>query len=195
MQKNNKKKEKIPQKDKLTPRQERFCQEYIIDLNAAGAARRAGYKNTESIYPIATTLLRNVKIQKKISELRKDEAGRLNLQKESIMQLLSDIASAKIEDITDPETGAILSPEQWPEHMKRAVNGLEADEFYGGPEGAKFPIGMKRKVKLADRLKAIELLNRMLGFNMPDKVAATTPEGEAAAPVINVYTVQPKKEE
>ena len=29
--------------DGLTPKQERFCEEYLVDLNAAAAARRAGY--------------------------------------------------------------------------------------------------------------------------------------------------------
>lgn len=28
---------------KLTPKQERFCEEYLIDLNATQAAIRAGY--------------------------------------------------------------------------------------------------------------------------------------------------------
>ena len=28
---------------KLTAKQERFCREYLVDLNASGAARRAGY--------------------------------------------------------------------------------------------------------------------------------------------------------
>ena len=27
----------------LTPKQERFCQEYLVDLNASAAARRSGY--------------------------------------------------------------------------------------------------------------------------------------------------------
>lgn len=29
--------------EKLTPKQERFCEEYLIDLNATQAAIRAGY--------------------------------------------------------------------------------------------------------------------------------------------------------
>lgn len=33
---------------KLTPKQERFVQEYLIDLNATAASGRAGYKNTDS---------------------------------------------------------------------------------------------------------------------------------------------------
>ena len=33
---------------KLTPKQERFVQEYLIDLNATAAGGRAGYKNTDS---------------------------------------------------------------------------------------------------------------------------------------------------
>lgn len=40
-------KEKAPMQKKLTPKQKRFVQEYLIDLNATQAAIRAGYaKNT-----------------------------------------------------------------------------------------------------------------------------------------------------
>jgi len=33
------------QDDELTPKQKRFCEEYLIDLNATQAAIRAGYSN------------------------------------------------------------------------------------------------------------------------------------------------------
>ena len=42
----------------LTPKQERFCQEYLVDLNAAAAARRAGYsKQTAGVIGQSKTLL------------------------------------------------------------------------------------------------------------------------------------------
>jgi len=36
-------------KNKVTPKQERFCQEYIIDLNATQAVLRAGYSEKQLI--------------------------------------------------------------------------------------------------------------------------------------------------
>lgn len=37
----------MPKQTKLTEKQKRFCEEYLIDLNATQAATRAGYKNAE----------------------------------------------------------------------------------------------------------------------------------------------------
>jgi|SRR5688572_20319690 len=178
-------------KHKLTPRQERFCQFYVIYHNAARASREAGYSAKDSNVT-GSFLLANVGIQARITELQYTTAGEFNIMKQHIVGVLMDSINAKIEDITDTETGAILPVHLWPEHMKRAISGMESDELYAGS----LPIGLKRKVKLNDRNKAIELLNKMCGFNMPDKVASTNIEGtQDIIPVIKVYPVQPKNDD
>lgn len=174
-------------KRKLTPKRERFCIEYNIDFNASGAARRAGYKD-ESAGQIGFMLLKNVDIQQRVMELREENAKKYNITKESLMQILRDIAGAKLDDILDAE-GQVLPPAEWPEHMKRVTSGLEVDEIYSGTGENRTAIGLRRKVKLSERTKAIEILNKMLGFNAPEKIAPVTPEGEALqVPVINIIT-------
>lgn len=174
---------------KLTPKRVRFCEEYLLDLNASAAARRAGYKE-HAAGQMGYDLLKLAEIQEKISELRKETANKFNITKESLMQILRDIAGASIEDITDPLNGEILPPDQWPPHMKRVINGMESEELYTGKGDDRIAIGVKRKVKLADRVKAVEVLNKMLGFNMPEKIAPTDPDGNKldGIPVINVIT-------
>lgn len=181
-------------KRKLTPKRERFCQEYILDFNGSAAARRAGFSEHSSNV-IASELLTNPDIQARIMELQLAGAQEYNATKQRLIKILMDIAGATIEDITDPETGAILPVHKWPEHMKGVVIGSESDELYAGYGEDRQAVGVKRKVKFADKTKAIELLNKMLGFNMPDKVAQTTPEGEAAPPVIKIYVTPPKDED
>ena len=59
---------------KLTPKQEKFCNEYLIDLNASAAARRAGYskRNADKIGPNLIGKSRIAeKIQKTIDEQTK----------------------------------------------------------------------------------------------------------------------------
>lgn len=53
----------------MTPKQEKFCIEYLIDLNATQAAIRAGYSK-KTANRIATRLLSNVVIKKRIQELQ-----------------------------------------------------------------------------------------------------------------------------
>ena len=49
---------------KLTPKQERFCEEYLIDLNATQSAIRAGY-SVNTANRIASELLSKLDIQEK----------------------------------------------------------------------------------------------------------------------------------
>lgn len=53
----------------MTPRQEKFCVEYLIDLNATQAAIRAGYSE-KTAYSIGQRLLKNVEIKSRIKELQ-----------------------------------------------------------------------------------------------------------------------------
>lgn len=176
---------------KLSVKNEIFCQKYVIYHNATRAAREAGHSE-KSAAVIGCRLLMKVNIQARIVELQHATAQEFNIMKQHIIGILMDSAGAKMEDITDPETGAVLPPNQWPEHMKRVVTGLESEELYAGS----MPIGLKRKVKLLDRNKSIELLNKMCGFNMPDKVAQTDSTGtQDIIPVIKVYPVQAKNED
>lgn len=54
---------------KLTDKQELFCREYLIDLNATQAAIRAGYSE-KTARNIAGNLLSKINIQVRISELK-----------------------------------------------------------------------------------------------------------------------------
>lgn len=178
----------------LTPKKERFCQEYLIDFNNTQAAIRCGYSR-KTAYSIGWELLRKPEIQARINELRAKTANEFSITKESLMAELMAIKNAKLEDITDPETGAILPPAKWPEHMKGVISSLESDELFEGRGEDRAVVGFTKKVKLWEKTKAIEILNKMLGFNAPDKVAAVTPEGEAVTPIIKIYTVLPKNED
>ena len=51
----------------LTPKQKRFCQEYLIDLNATQAAVRAGYSE-KTAYSVGNENLRKPEIKKYIDE-------------------------------------------------------------------------------------------------------------------------------
>lgn len=55
--------------NKLTDKQKRFCEEFIIDLNATKAAERAGY-SAKTAYSQGQRLLKNVEVQKLIHELK-----------------------------------------------------------------------------------------------------------------------------
>jgi len=58
-------------KDKLTPKQEAFCREYILDFNGAQAAIRAGY-SARTAKEQAARLLTKVHVASRLAELSDD---------------------------------------------------------------------------------------------------------------------------
>lgn len=53
---------------KMTERQRRFCEEYLIDGNASQAAIRAGYSKRNSTV-VSTTLMKNPQVQAHLKKL------------------------------------------------------------------------------------------------------------------------------
>ncbi len=72
MSKKEKSKEKIPQDRKITEKQKRFCEEYLVDLDATQAAIRAGYSK-DSACSIGEELLKKPEIRNYIQELKQHE--------------------------------------------------------------------------------------------------------------------------
>lgn len=55
--------------DDVTPKQKKFCVEYLIDLNATQAAIRAGYSE-KTAYSLGQRLLKHAEIKSRIKELQ-----------------------------------------------------------------------------------------------------------------------------
>lgn len=71
-------------KRKLNPKQQRFVEEYIIDLNATGAAGRAGYKDPA----FGRQLLTQTNVSESIQELIKKRADSVQI---TARQIIEDI--------------------------------------------------------------------------------------------------------
>jgi phage terminase small subunit len=80
----------------LNERQEAFCEEYIIDLNATQAAIRAGYSKKTS-YSIGQRLLKHVEVATRVKELREARAEKLNLDAYWVLKRLMDISDRSIQ--------------------------------------------------------------------------------------------------
>jgi phage terminase small subunit len=78
-------------KDKLTPKQEMFVKEYLVDLNATQAAIRAGYskKTADRIGP---ELLGKTCVARAIEEANQKRAEKLELSAEWVLENLKNVA-------------------------------------------------------------------------------------------------------
>lgn len=79
----------VPEEKRLNPKQERFCQEYVIDLNATQAAIRAGY-SPKTAGEQASRLLTNVSVEAKVAELKWAQSKRLEISADYVLQTIRD---------------------------------------------------------------------------------------------------------
>jgi phage terminase small subunit len=75
----------------LTDKQERFCQEYLIDLNGAQAAIRAGYSEN-SAKEEASRLLTKANVKGRIKELQEQISLRLEITQDWVLKRFKDIS-------------------------------------------------------------------------------------------------------
>jgi phage terminase small subunit len=75
----------------LSPKQEQFCIEYLIDLNATQAAIRAGYAK-RSAKEQASRLLTNDNIASRVRELMNERAQRTEITADFVLTGLKEVA-------------------------------------------------------------------------------------------------------
>ena len=85
----------------LTEKQKRFCEEYLIDLNATQSYLRAGYKakSNEIARVESHKLLTKPNIQQYIEELRAEQSKRTEITADKVLEEIGSVAfcDAKIQ--------------------------------------------------------------------------------------------------
>lgn len=146
---------KQPDNKKLTDKQEMFCREYLIDLNATQAAIRAGYSE-RTARSIGQRMLTNVDIDKRLSELKGDRNERVSVNADYVLDRLMQIDQLDVADILD-ENGDLLPVREWSKAWRTSVNAIEVIQMSKGDMDIETFL---KKVKLPDKLKNLELLGK-----------------------------------
>lgn len=87
----------------MTPKQERFVAEYLIDLNASAAARRAGYSE-RTADAIGRENLGKPTIASAIAAGRADVAERAKRSVDDVMADIAKVRANAMQTAQDPET-------------------------------------------------------------------------------------------
>jgi phage terminase small subunit len=150
----------------LTPKQQRFVEEYLVDLNATQAAIRAGY-SAETARSIGSENLSKPDIADAIAVAQAARSERTRIDADWLLRRLADEAEADMSELYD-EHGGLLPVNQWPMIWRKGlVAGLDVEEIR--EEGA--VVGIIRKVKLSDRIKRLELIGKHIDVQaFKDKV-------------------------
>src|SRR4051794_8476560 len=75
----------------ISPKQDRFCREYVVDLNGTQAAIRAGY-SAKTANEQASRLLAKVNIQNRVKELQQKVAERVEVSAAQILAEIDELA-------------------------------------------------------------------------------------------------------
>ncbi len=131
--------------EKLTPRQKKFTEEYLIDLNATKAALRAGY-SAKTSDKIGYQLLEKTRVKEALERAIRKREQRTEITQDMVVAQLAKIAFADIRGIVTWENGELrMRPSD-------DVDGTTIAEV------------TQTAVKLNDRMKALELLGKHLGM-------------------------------
>jgi phage terminase small subunit len=157
--------------DKLTDKQKRFADEYLIDLNATAAYKRAGYEAQGNAAEVnAIRLLSNAKVKAYIEKRMKDREKRTEITQDRVLEQLSKIAFADIKDMlsfktvkTLDETATALVGQPILTY-KTVIDLKDSDDIDGSliAEVSETKDGFK--FKRNDQMKALELIGKHLGM-------------------------------
>lgn len=143
---------------KLTDKQEQFCREYLIDLNATQAAIRAGYSE-KTARSISNTLLTKVDIQNRISELKSERNEQLNIDASYVLRRLVEIDQMDVVDILKDDM-SFKPLYEWPKVWRQYLSGLDMAEMFEDRGDEREMVGILKKIKWPDKVKNLELLGK-----------------------------------
>lgn len=142
----------------MTKKQKRFVEEYLIDLNATQAAIRAGY-SPDSAKEIGSENLTKPDIAKAVDQAIAERSRRTGVNADRVVRELAKIAFVNAGEVVDLDTALLM--DKISDDDMAAIQSVKVKTF--GEDG------VEREVKLADKLKALELLGKHLGL-FKDKV-------------------------
>src|SRR5215469_2878312 len=142
----------------LTPKQSRFVQEYLIDINGKQAAIRAGY-SSKTAEVQASRLLSNAKVDAAVREAMQARSKRTEITADRIVVELARIAFANMRDYWTKK-GATLHLHRLDQDRTAAVAEISIDETADG-SGV---LRRRTRLKLHDKLTALVCLARHMGM-------------------------------
>ncbi|HBX2691085.1 TPA: terminase small subunit [Klebsiella pneumoniae] len=138
----------------LTDKQEMFCREYLIDLNATQAAIRAGY-SAKTANRTASENMSKPDIQSRIAELKAKRNEDVSINAAYVLNRLVEIDQMDVLDIMT-STGELKPVTQWPKVWRTTLSGLDVIEM--AAEGN--TTALLKKIKWPDKVKNLELIGK-----------------------------------
>lgn len=144
----------------LTPKQQRFVDEYLVDLNATKAAVRAGY-SAKTAHSVGWENLRKPEIQQAIEKAMNDRSARVRMTADDVLRELAILARSDVTHYTVGDNGQIETVEDAPEGALRAVSSVKVKKHFD-KEGNH--TSTDTELKLWDKPAALRMAGQHLGL-------------------------------
>ena len=173
---------------KLTDKQEMFCREYLIDLNATQAAIRAGYSE-KTANRVASENLSKLDIQNRVSELKEIRNTQLDVDGTYVLKRLIEWDQLDVLDILT-DTGSFKPISEWPKVWRTSISAMDVSTLMKQEEDIETRI---MKVKWPDKVKNLELIGKHVDVQaFKDKVDLSSEDG-TMSPKSTLTTEQVKE--
>lgn len=146
---------------KLTEKQKRFVEEYLIDLNATQAAIRAGY-SVKTANEQGAQNLAKLSIKEEISKAMAERSKRTGINQDRVIEELAKIAFVNANDLINPEDASVRKDAS--KDDLACIQSVKVKQSFSDKGDI-----TEREVRLNDKMKALELLGKHLGM-WKDKV-------------------------
>jgi len=157
----------------LTDKQQRFCEEYIIDLNATQAAIRAGYC-ARTINHNTNQIMVNNGVQAEIARLKAERSKRLEIKADNVVKELAKLAFSNIEDYMEVDENGEMHLKSF-EHIERArlaaIESIKVNTTRNKDNSREYTT---TQFKLHSKLNALEQLGKHLGIYEADNAQVKT---------------------
>jgi len=172
---------------KLTGKQKRFVDEYLIDLNATQAALRAGY-SPKTAKDIGHENLTKPNIQPILSERQADREKRTEITQDWVLRELALIAGADMADFIEIDDGGAIRAfplDTLAEGRSRIIRKVKEKRTIRTERGTKdkpdadMILDSTYEFELYDKLKGLELIGKHLGMFI-EKLTDTEPPDATA---------------
>lgn len=140
----------------MTDKQRRFCEEYLIDLNATQAAIRAGY-SPKSASVTGAKLLTNAKVRARIGAAMAEQSKRTGVNADRVIRELARIAFVNPTDVVNTDKATVLPGASKDDTAAIASVKVKTSTTDSGES-------VEREIRFHDKNKALELLGRHLGM-------------------------------
>lgn len=147
------------QPGQLTPKQQMFVEEYLIDLNATQAAIRAGYSE-KTAYSIGEENLRKPVIAAAINSAMEGRSKRTEITSDNVLQEIAKLAFSNVQGIFDAE-GRLKPIHQLPPEIAASISSVEVVTSRV-PGSDPVELEYTSKIKFWDKRGSLELLGKHL---------------------------------